>query len=334
MTKANKKGRTGICRILTLIGLALATGVLMPGCQLIADFQQVDPQSATLTALVTPTSVQPTPDLKGNQVIEDTSCIVYEGPSISTFAGALNGGTFGWAPNANLLAFVIPENRYWAWFSGDAMILNFDEGELAKPVEMNTTGLKVFGDFAFNPSASKVAFVALRTSEKIYTIMVASLASGLAQTIDLFPDVTADTDNYSSEKSVIGWVSDDEIKVSTSCGIDCERLYQINIVTNSTQFLEEVRKHGHDGRVFHQTVLTYDDRLYPAMINPNWSDDHALVFYTDGQDKSWVLNEETREQFEIPVRGQDVLQTSWSYDHQYLALRMRESISVFKIDCQ
>jgi hypothetical protein len=47
-----------------------------------------------------------------------------------------------------------------------------------------------------------------------------------------------------------------------------------------------------------------------------------------------VLNEETREQFEIPVRGQDVLQTSWSYDHQYLALRMRESISVFKIDCQ
>ena len=202
MIENSKKPQIFPLKKLIVLGSIFLLSVVMSGCQLIADFQQVDPQSATHTALVTPTSVQPTPDLKGNQVIEDTSCVLFEGPSISTFDDAADGGTFGWAPNANLLAYVVPENRYWAWFSGDAMVLNFDEGELNIPTQMNTTGLQVFGDFAFNPSGDKVAFVVLRTSEKIYTVMVASLASGLAQTIDLFPDVSADTDNYSSQKAV------------------------------------------------------------------------------------------------------------------------------------
>lgn len=318
-------------------GCALGLGLLVvfvTGCQLIMDFQPIDPQSATLTALVTPTSVQPTPDLKGNAVIEDQSCEVFSGPSISTFANAEDGGIFGWASNSNRLAYVVPENRYWAWFSGDAEVLDFDDGQSGKPLQMKTSGLKVFGDFAFSPSGEKLAFVAVRTSEKVYTVMVASLSSGMSRTIDLFPDTSADTDNYSSQKSVIAWTSDKDIKVSTSCGIDCERIYQIDTNSGSTQMLEEVRKRGHGGRVFHKTVLEYDARLYPAMLNPNWSDDHVLIYYSDAQGKSWILNDQTKEQFEIPARGDDVLQSAWSYDHQYLALRMRESIHVFRTNCQ
>ena len=75
--------------ILLWIGL-----IVLSGCSVLSGMMPVDPQSATLTALVTPTSVQPTLDLKGNEVVEEQGCIVYRGASITTFSDAIDGGTF------------------------------------------------------------------------------------------------------------------------------------------------------------------------------------------------------------------------------------------------
>ena len=312
-----------------VFGLLIVFGGLFSivSCSVLSGMQEVDPQSATLTALVTPTSVQPTLDLKGNEVLEEQSCQVFYSSCISTFSYAEDGGVFRWADNSNLLAYVVPENRYWAWFSGDAAIVNF-ESLSADPDVMYTTGLKVFGDFAFNPSATKIAFVVLRPSEKLYSVMVATLGSKLQMTIDLFADTSAKTDNYSSSKSVLRWESDDEIVVSTSCGIDCEQLYTVNTVVG-----EQVRKKGHDGRVFKQNVKEFDDRIYPAMLTPNWSPDGKWIFYTDEQDKTWILNDETKQQFELPISAGSVNQTAWSYDGQYIAVRFLENLAVYKIEC-
>ncbi len=304
----------------------------LPSCGLIEGLQPVDPQSATLTALVTPTSVQPTPDLKGNVVLEGDACNVFSGPIISTFQNAEDGGIFSWADNVNKLAYVVPQNRYWAWFSGDAEVLDFEEN-LYIPRSVSTTGLNVFGDFAFNPSATKLAFVVLRPSEKVYSVMVASLMSDMKMTVDLFPDTGAVTDGYSSAKSVIDWHDDDSVRVATSCGADCERIYLINTVTGSTQLLEETRKRGHDGRVFPMKEVTYDVRHYPAMINPVWSWDNRYVLYSDELQKTWILDDQTKEQFEIPIVGPDIWQVSWSYDARFVAIRLRESLAVYKIDC-
>jgi hypothetical protein len=84
-------------KLLVLFVIGCIFVFLFASCSILTGLQEVDPQSATLTALVTPTSVQPTLDLKGNKVLEDRSCLIFDSPSISTFADAEDGGIFAWA---------------------------------------------------------------------------------------------------------------------------------------------------------------------------------------------------------------------------------------------
>ncbi len=319
-------------RVSYLLYASLLLAAVTACSSILASLQPVDPQSATLTAMITPTVIQPTLDLKGNQVEDDQSCVVATGASISTFDDAEDGGIFMWADNRNMLAFVAPESRYWGWFSGDAIVWDFSENE-TEPAETATSGIKVFGDFAFSPDSTKLAFVAFRPSDKVYTVMIADMESQLKTTVDLFPGTAAETDEYSSSKSVIEWVNNEQLRISASCGIDCERIELANVISGERTVEEEVRKKGHSGREFPQHVIEYDDRVYPAMTQPNWSPDESHVFYTDTQDKTWILNTRDKSQFQLPVSGGDVIQSLWSEDGAYLTLREEESITVYKVTC-
>ena len=330
-------------QIIVLFTLLLLAGIILSACDtLLESFQQTDRQSATLTAMVTPTSIPPTLDLKGNEVLTEVSPASYEVVCVSTIEDRLHGGLMEWADDAPLLAYVAPANRYWGWFSGDAVVLNFaddakvpdDFGRIPEglaPAEFSTTDLHVFGDFGFSPDHSRLAFTALRQSEKLYTIFVATLDSGLKNVIDLFPDAQAETDEFSSEKSVIEWVSNNVVRVASSCGIDCERIYSADIRSGTLTFEQEVRKHGHKGREQENHVIDYDDRLYPVMNNANWSPDENYVFYTDARYQTWIIREENKQQFQLPVDGRDVLQTRWSYDSRFIAIRFEDSIEIYEI---
>lgn len=328
--------------LLLIILLICAAGVLAACDTLLESFQQTDSQSATLTAMVTPTSIPPTLDLKGNEVLENQALGPYEVVCISIIEDRLNGGIMEWADDAPLLAYVAPENRYWGWFSGDAVVLNFaDDAKVPdeygnipqglSPSELSTTDLHAFGDFAFSPDHSRLAFVALRQSEKLYTVMVASLDSGLKNVVDLFPDAAAETDAYASDKSVIRWINDNIVQVASSCGIDCEQIYNADVRTGALTREEQVRKHGHDGRVQENHVKEYDDRNYPVMNNANWSPDENFVFYTDARYQTWIIRESSKQQYQLPVDGRDVLQTRWSTDSRFLAIRYEDKIEVYEI---
>ena len=329
-------------RQIILLILVICAIIVMAACDtLIESFQQTDSQSATLTAMVTPTSIPPTLDLKGNDVQEEQLNSL-EVVCISIIEDRLHGGIMEWSENAPLFAYVAPDNRYWGWFSGDAVILNFaDDAKVPDefgnipaglaPSEMSTTDLHVFGDFAFSPDNSKLAFTALRQSEKLYTVMVASLDSGLKNVIDLFPDSQAETDEYASDKSVIKWINDNVLQAASSCGIDCERIYNINVRNGSLTPQEEVRKHGHTGREQPNHVIEYDERRYPVMNNPNWSPDAQFVFYTDARYQSWIIRESSKQQYQLPVDGRDVLQTLWSSDSRFLAIRYEDKIEIYEI---
>lgn len=331
-------------QIVLLIFLLIAAGVVLAACDtLLESFQQTDSQSATLTAMVTPTSIPPTLDLKGNEVLLERTVEPYEVVCISIIEDRIHGGVMEWSDSAPLFAYVAPDNRYWAWFSGDAVVLNFADDakvpdeygnipEGMAPSELSTTDLHVFGDFAFSPDNSKLAFTALRQNEKLYTVMVASLDSGLKDVIDLFPDSAAETDEYASDKSVIQWVSENIVQVTSSCGIDCERIYNINVRNGSITPQEEVRKYGHEGRNQDDHVIEYDERDYPVMNMPNWSPNEQYVFYTDARRQTWIIREDTKQQFMLPVDGSDVLQTRWSYDSRFLAIRFEDSIEIYQID--
>ncbi len=329
-------------RQIILLIIIVCAIIVMAACDtLLESFQQTDSQSATLTAMVTPTSIPPTLDLKGNDVQEEQLKSL-EVVCISILEDRLHGGIMEWSENAPLFAYVAPDNRYWGWFSGDAVILNFAEdakvpdefGNIPDglaPSELSTTDLHVFGDFAFSPDNSKLAFTALRQSEKLYTVMVASLDSGLKDVIDLFPDALAETDEYASDKSIIRWVNDNVLQTASSCGIDCERIFNINVRNGSLTPQEEVRKHGHAGREQPNHVIEYDERNYPVMNNPNWSPDEQFVFYTDARYQSWIIRERSKQQYQIPVDGRDVLQTLWSSDSRFLAIRYEDRIEIYEI---
>ena len=306
---------------------------LLTACSsLLSSFQQADPQSATLTAMVTPSVPVPTLDLHGNEVLSYEACEPYSVVSISIMEDRPIGPIFAWADNADLFAYVAPENRYWAWFSGDAVVLDFSNDPLS-PKEMTTTGYHVFGDFAFSPDLQHLAFVAFRQSEKLYTVMIASLDSELKTVRDLFSGSIAATDEFSSDKSVIEWQDDANVRVSSSCGIDCEQIYLANINTGKIVLEEETRKYGHEGRTFPMNTHDYDVRDYPVMAQPNWSPDNRIIFYTDTQNKSWILYDQEKKQFELTIEGNRVLQSLWSYDSEFIALRTEDKIHIFKVNC-
>ncbi len=330
----------------TILLIIILTGavMIMAACDtLLESFQQTDSQSATLTAMVTPTSIPPTLDLKGNEVIEPPMIEPYTVVCVSIMEDRLvKSGIMEWSETEPLFAYVAPANRYWGWFSGDAVVLNFADDakvpdefgnipEGLAPEELSTTDLHVFGDFAFSPDNTHLAFTALRQSEKLYTVMVVSLGSGLKDIMDLFPDSQAETDDYASDKSVIEWIDNNTVRVASSCGIDCEQIYRANIRTATLTFEEEVRKHGHKGREQEDNIIEYDERRYPVMNMQNWSPDKRFVFYTDTRYQTWIIREETKQQYRLPVDGRDVLQTRWSPDSRFLAIRFEDNIEIYQI---
>ncbi len=329
-------------QIILLIILIICAIILLAACDtLLENFQQTDSQSATLTAMVTPTSIPPTLDLKGNEV-QEVNAESLEVVCISILEDRLHGGIMEWSENAPLFAYVAPANRYWGWFSGDAVVLNLsDEAKVPDefgnipaglaPSEMSTTDLHVFGDFAFSPDNSKLAFTALRQSEKLYTVMMVSLDSGMKDVIDLFPDALAETDEYASDKSVIKWLDNNTLQAASSCGLDCERIYNINVKSGSLSPQEEVRKHGHTGREQPNHVIDYDERNYPVMNNANWSPDEQFVFYTDSRYQSWIIRESSKQQYQLPIDGRDLIQTLWSSDSRFLAVRYEDKIEIYEI---
>ncbi len=330
-------------QIFLLIFLLICAAVILAACDtLLESFQQTDSQSATLTAMVTPTSIPPTLDLKGNEVLEPQAIGPYEVVCISIIEDRIHGGVMEWSDSAPLFAYVAPQNRYWGWFSGDAVVLNFADDakvpdefgnipEGLAPSELSTTDLHVFGDFAFSPDNRHLAFTALRQSEKLYTVMVADMDSGLKNVTDLFPDSAAETDAYASDKSVIEWVGNDKLRVASSCGIDCEQIYLADIRTASLTHEEDVRKHGHNGRLQENHVIEYDERNYPVMNNAAWSPDEHFVFYTDARYQTWVIREENKQQYRLPVDGRDVLQVRWSADSRFIAIRFEDRIEIYEI---
>lgn len=329
--------------IISLVILLICAVVVLAACDtLLESFQQTDSQSATLTAMVTPTSMPPTLDLKGNEVLEEVTPEPYEVVCISILEDRIHGGIMEWADDAPIFAYVAPSNRYWGWFSGDAVVLDFsDEAKVPdefgnipegfSPSEISTTDLHVFGDFGFSPDHSRLAFTALRQSEKLYTIFVATYDSGLKEFIDLFPDAAAETDEYASDKSVIEWVNNNVVRVASSCGVDCERIYTADVRTGALTFEEEVRKQGHSGREQPNHVIDYDDRNYPVMNNANWSPNNNFVFYTDARYQTWIIREDSKQQYQLPVDGRDVLQTRWSADSRFIAIRFEDNIEIYEI---
>lgn len=298
--------------LLILFGLVLLAAV--------AACTSTGTTSTTLTdgnILLTAQAANPLPTEmagQGLKVVTPKVCQVQQFVTIGTNSDFVNdpqGDSMAWNPVSNELAYLRPVNGRWEWFVGDLVVYDF---ALKKEV-YTTTDLEVFGDLTWSTDGTDLAYVVLNPEEKVYTVYVGGLTRSL--NIDIFGS-SAGTDEYSSAKGISEWQSPTNLVVTSSCGLDCSRLYNYNTETGVLTKQNEIRK-------IEDSSLT--------LVNQNTSPDNNWSVFMDQKDNLWLSNADKGSAFIIST-GVTVYEVKWSADSKYLALRFADSIKVLNVTCK
>ncbi len=235
------------------------------------------------------------------------------------------GNLLAWQPDVDRLAFVSPVGRSWGWSVGDALIAPIDSGE---PV--NTNEIQVAGDLTWSPDGLWLGFVTLRPADNQYSVEVWRPTDG--SLIDLFPQ-GATTDSFASRKGIVRWVDSNTLQISESCGVDCSRLVRVSVLGGEQRVLQEKRA-AEDNSLKVDLNQPEGITLFANWITPNVSPDEMSVFFSDDKDVGWIGNIEEQMKYPLDLKGGSVLESKWSSDSRYLAVRTEEKVLVFKVDCR
>lgn len=246
----------------------------------------------------------------GLQMTQSDACLIKEDASITI--DDKQGDLLAWSPVNDEIAYVRPDNGRWAWFVGDLVMYDID---LNKEV-YTSSDLQVFGDLTWSPDGNAIAYVVLDSTRAIYTARVLNILTGAD--VDIFAGTTAKTDDWSSTKGVTNWASERNVVVTSSCGLDCARIYNYNIETGVITINGEERKNE-------------DPSL--ALDNEMTSPDGTYTLAVDTQDNLWMANGKTGKAF-ILLAATPVEEIKWSVDSRFIALRTAEKIQVYQVGCK
>ena len=234
----------------------------------------------------------------------------------------VQGNQMAWSPKADILAFLYQKDA--SWYVGD---LSFVQAPSFNNLSDPIPDTAAYGNVTWAPDGSLVAFVSLRQTDGLYTVMVARPDG--SQLRDLFPGKAAKTDSYASPKSIMSWTSLGFMQVEVSCGPDCLKTAEVDPVTGQVKLAPDTRreKDALGGKIARR-VLDYDKTLYPSMTDPNWSYDGNKVAYFTGSGEVWVIDVPAKTRYPIDMNrvGQE---TQWSQDDRYLAVRTDRWVSVY-----
>jgi hypothetical protein len=272
------------------------------------------------TPLPTPTSS--VPDM---QVISPQACRVAEQRMIRV--DEPQGDRIAWSPDADTVAY-IASTQESSWNVGELNILTAPQFDTPDRL---ATG--VAGELTWSPDASAIAYLGLRRSDTIYTIGLA-YPDGRASK-DLFPDEAAKTDDYSSQKSILKWMDSSHLRVLTSCGVDCMQTMDFNVLTGLSSLVGDPIQRNWDTwavHTLHPSVLPTEVADLPGQLN--WSPDEKRIAYIDKIGNAWVINVDGGSIYPLGI-GQygTATETDWSYDNQYLAVQVDQSIMIFSFNC-
>ena len=289
--------------------------------------------TATPAIIPTNTGPAPTPTRNPNatlapgeyRVISGDSCLLATYPSLR--ADATQTNLIAWKPTSDALAIVAPLSDQ-LWYSGTLTVASGNKFAILKTL---TKDIQVIGDVIWSPDGSRVAFVAYRQADTVYTVMVAQ-EDGKAT--DLFPDHAAVTDSYASPKTILQWANNDRLQVGVSCDVDCEKQVDINILDGTVTTADQS---VHSGTLIPGAVATnqraYKAADFPVMIDPEWSPDGNLVAYLDESGNPWVLSVKAHTQFTLNVSGVTVFEMKWSPDGKMIAVRTDGEVKIFSLAC-
>ena len=239
------------------------------------------------------------------------------------------GDMLAWSPDNSTLAYVGPATSRSRFYTGSLILLSgkdFKDQYVLPDVE-------VFGDITWSPDGENIAFIALRATEKIYTVMTFQVSD--QKVTDWFPGDLARIDEYASTKGILRWDDAQNLVVAVSCGINCVQNMSIDITaTDQRRSLDQVRKNLDTSLNIQITTGEYDTKAYPKMNDPHWSADLQKILYFDNDDRAWVILLESREQFMLTdVAYLDTFEVKWSSDAAFLAIRVDERLFIYQIPC-
>ena len=257
----------------------------------------------------------------GMQIIRTSACRIIDLPVIQT--NIAQGDLLAWAPDAITLAYVAPVGREWGWYTGDLVLY-----PLGDETENATRDIKVSGDLTWSPDGRMIGFIAFRLLENRFTVMVMNVATG--EITDLYGP-TALTDEFSSRKGILTWRDSQNIQVAERCGIDCLRIVEHTLGGGGVRTLEELRINQDTSLDY----LVYQPGIspHPNWFNANWSPDGGLVFFADRNQEAWVADLARESRFPLDGAIRRPLETKWSFDSRYLAVRTAERIYLYDMIC-
>lgn len=289
--------------------------ILLAGCAPLAAADEEGEATAT------PLPESPAED--GLTVQPPDACLVAEGAVIQLLQP--QGNLLAWQPGENRLAFVAPVGRSWGWSVGDAVVAPLGEGEA-----ISTSDLRVAGDLTWSPDGDWLAFSVLRASDDRYTVYVWRPADRTL--IDLFGQ-GGGSDPTASPKGIVEWLDGNRLLISEGCGVDCRSLVEVSVLGSELSIREQIRE-AEDGSLAVDLNQPAGFALNPDWLNANVSPDGLSVFFSDEDDVGWIGYVEEGIKYPLDLRNGTPLESKWSEDGRYLAVRTEQRVLVFEPGCR
>ncbi len=276
--------------------------------------------SAEATAMPIPTSSVP-----NMRVIPSQACQVAQQGMIRV--AEPQGDLISWSPVEDTLAY-IASTQSSSWNVGDLYILSSPKFD--SPVRMAT---QVAGEISWAPDATSIAYLGFRRSDNLYTIGLAYPDGRPAR--DLFPDESARTDDYSSQKSILKWINSGSLRVLVSCGINCMQTMDFGVLSGLSTPVGNPVERNRDlwtPHTYHPSSIPSDYAELTGQLNWSWDEQH--IAYVDKAGNPWVINvnDKTLYPLESSQYG-SATETDWSYDNKYLAVQVDQNLKIFSFQC-
>ena len=272
----------------------------------------------------TPTPV-PTSSVPGMQVITPQACLVAEQGMIRVEQS--QGDLIAWSPVRDSLAY-IAATQASSWNVGELSLLSAPKFD--SPVSLASGAA---GELSWSPDGSALAYLGLRRSDNLYTIGLAYPNASPA--LDLFSGEAARTDDYSSQKVILEWLDNSRLRVMVSCGLDCMQTMDISVDNNIYSLVGDPTQptwRMWSPHTYQPSSIPDEYASLPGQLNWSWDEQH--IAYIDEQDNAWVINIENDTLYPLDIGEYGTaVESDWSYDNQYLAIQVDQSLRIFSFNC-
>lgn len=237
------------------------------------------------------------------------------------------GDLVSWSPVTDTVAY-IASTQGSHWNVGELNVLEAPKFDTPERLATQTAG-----ELTWSPDGSAIAYLGLRRSDNLFTIGLAYPDGRTSK--DLFPGDSARTDDYSSQKAVLEWITSGKLRVLLSCGINCLQTTDIGVISGLTTPVGDPLERYWDMWAAHTSQPSNIPEPYAKLTGQlNWSWDEHKIAYTDDDGNAWVINVDAGTLYPLDI-GQysTATETDWSFDNQYLAVQVDQTLKIFSFQC-